>query len=359
MTELDRKLGYLRRALDENDLAAIRFRGIDWFAWATCGGSSTVLLAAESGVAEVLVTRDAAWALTDSIEADRLREEEVPAGLEVWQAPWNDYPRRESFIREVRGAGRMASDRPYGDEVPLPEGLRVERWSLEPEEVERYRALGREASQAMSEVLFAARPDWTGFQLAGAGAEAMWERGLEPLLTLVGDERRLPLHRHATAKGERLGDRAMLVFCARRHGLIASLTRFVYFREPTAAERKLNAAVAQVEAAVWRASRPGVTLGEAYDAIVAAYADTGHPGGELGHHQGGTAGYSARDNIGLPGSPVIIQENNALAWNPSLPGAKIEDTVIVSGDRLEIITDDPAWPHLTVDGLRRPDLLVR
>ena len=34
----------------------------------------------------------------------------------------------------------------------------------------RYRDLGREAAEAMSEVLRAARPEWTEYQLAGAGA---------------------------------------------------------------------------------------------------------------------------------------------------------------------------------------------
>ena len=58
MTELERKLSVLRACLDEGALGAIRFRGVDWFAWATCGGSNVVLLTTDVGVAEVLVTRE-------------------------------------------------------------------------------------------------------------------------------------------------------------------------------------------------------------------------------------------------------------------------------------------------------------
>jgi hypothetical protein len=71
----------------------------DWFAWATAGGSNTVLLAAETGVAEVLVTDEAAWILTDEIEAQRLKDEEVPAdaGYQWHISPVGTEPRSRSL----------------------------------------------------------------------------------------------------------------------------------------------------------------------------------------------------------------------------------------------------------------------
>ncbi|WP_225411195.1 M24 family metallopeptidase [Stigmatella hybrida] len=358
-SELDVKLARVRALLAQKGLGAVRLRGVDWFAWATCGGSNVVLLTTDTGVAEVLITRTGAWVLTDAIEAARLEEEEVPKGLPIWSAPWADKTRREAFVETQREGAPVASDRPTGSEVPLPTELVQSRWALLPQELERYRALGRESAEAMTEVMQAARPEWTGWQLAGAGAEALWARGIHPALTLVGEERRLPVHRHATASHEKLGARAMLVFCARRHGLFANLTRFVYFREPTAAERKLATDVAHVEAAAFRASRPGASLGKVYAALVEAYAAQGHPGAEAFHHQGGSCGYLSRDLVALPGMEAVLQPGNAVAWNPSLPGAKIEDTVVTGDGGLEILTADPRWPTVQVDGRARPDLLVR
>jgi hypothetical protein len=49
--ELAAKLAVVRESLDRNGLAALRFRRHDWFAWLTCGGSNTILLASEIGVA--------------------------------------------------------------------------------------------------------------------------------------------------------------------------------------------------------------------------------------------------------------------------------------------------------------------
>lgn len=357
--ELAAKLDIVRAALEREGAAAARLRGVDWFAWATCGGSNVVILTTEAGVAEVLVTRDDAWALTDQIEAARLAAEEVPIGLEVWAAPWNDLLARQAFVDGLVGDGKVISDRPLLGEAPLPPELVAAKRRLLPDEQERYRALGRDAAEAMTEVLHAAASDWTEWQLAGAGAEALWRRGIEPTLTLVGGEARLPHYRHATAANVPLGERAMLVFCGRRHGLYANLTRFVYFRNPTANEETLIEHVARVEAVALAASTPGATVADVYDVIVQAYADLGHPGEELRHHQGGTTGYLSREVFGLPGFRLPIEDNTALAWNPSLPGAKIEDTVITSRTGIDVLTVDPAWPTVEVDGRLRPDVLVR
>lgn len=358
-TELATKLDIVRAALERDGAVAVRLRGVDWFAWATCGGSNVVILTTEAGVGEALITKEGAWVLTDQIEAARLAAEEVPAGLEVWAAPWNDSVARQAFVDELVGKGKVVSDRPLLGEFPLPVELVAAKRRLLPAELERYRILGRNAAEAMTEVMKAAAPDWTEWQLAGAGAEALWRRGIEPTLTLVGGEERLPHFRHATATRKPVGARAMLVFCGRRHGLYANLTRFVYFREPTAEEETLIEHVARVEAVTFAASTPGTTAGAVYDVIVRAYAELGHPGEALRHHQGGTTGYLSREAFALPGLRLPIEEHTALAWNPSLPGAKIEDTVVTSRSGIEILTLDPAWPSVEVDGRPRPDVLVR
>jgi hypothetical protein len=97
--EVAAKLALLRSMLDQLGAGAIRLRGIDWFAWITAGGSSAVLLTAEVGVAEVLVTRDEACVMTDEIEAARLRDEEIGPGFTYHIAPWADLELREDYVR--------------------------------------------------------------------------------------------------------------------------------------------------------------------------------------------------------------------------------------------------------------------
>jgi Xaa-Pro aminopeptidase len=359
MTELQKKIDALRDLLRRAGIGAARLRGLDWTSWATCGGSAAVLLAAETGVAEVLVGEEDACVLTDDIEAARLRAEEVPEALPVVGGPWWDRERHARRVAEAARGRPVASDRPARGEVPLPAEAAAIRAALLPEEVARYRALGAETAAAVTDVLLAARPEWTGFELAGAAAESLWARGIHPALTLVGDARRLPVHRHPTPSRERLGARAMLVVCARRHGLYANMTRFVSFRLPTAEERALADDVARVEAAALDLSRPGATLGAVFDGLVAAYAAAGHPGEEARHHQGGPCGYLSRDAIAVPGSTVRLAAGGAVAWNPSLPGAKVEDTIRLGEDGLEILTVDARWPTVEIAGRPRPEVLVR
>jgi hypothetical protein len=49
----------------------------------------------------------------------------------------------------------------------------------------------------------------------------------------------------------------------------------------------------------------------------------------------------------------VVQERQAFAWNPTITGTKVEDTALVTGDGLEIITSTPDWPTIDIgDGLR-------
>ncbi|WP_017718266.1 M24 family metallopeptidase [Kamptonema formosum] len=353
--EVSRKLELMRSALSETGATAVRLRGTDWFAWATEGASNTVLLTAETGIAEVLVTAGDAWVLTDEIEAKRLLDEELPANYQLGVNPWADSAARESFAREAAAGGKILSDRPAGHEAPLPPSLSYHKRVLMSSELERYRRVGRLASEAMTEVLCAAKPAWTEWQLAGAGAQALWARGLHPALTLVAGERRLPLYRHATATGEAIGREAMLVFCARGYGLYANLTRFVSFGALSDKQAELHRHVREIESIALSVCQPETPLNTVYEALEQAYHRHGYLQAIQEHHQGGTTGYLAREIVANPLTSDPLAENMAVAWNPSLPGAKIEDTFIILSDgKLENLTLDPNWPTVEVEGRLRP-----
>ena len=348
--EVEAKLALLRDYLGKHGAAAIRLRGTDWFAWITAGGSSAVLHTTDTGVAEVLVTQDEAAILTDEIEAERLREEEVPPGFTFHVSPWAQLELRERYVLGVAGDGLVMSDRPHGDEQPLANGLRQRRMVLLPSEQARYRALGRDAAEAMTEVMRAARPEWTGYELAGFGAAALWRRGIHPALVLAAGERRLPLYRHPTPSNEPIGKRAMLVFCARRHGLYANLTRFVSFG-PAPQEQ---AALMEVEATGLAAVQPGKSLSAVYHAFAAAYNHADRQAAMDEHHQGGITGYQAREIVATASTATELETGMAFAFNPSFAGLKIEDTFLLGPQGLENLTLDPQWPAVTVHGRQRP-----
>lgn len=364
LEEVSSKLQFMRNALQEAEAVGIRLRGTDWFAWATAGGSNTVLLAAETGIAEVLVTASDAWILTDEIEAQRLKDEQLPNASEgspfkLHVSPWAQSSDREPFVREVTANGKILSDRPSGlfhdrsapAEFPLPASLIDQRRIMLPAELDRYRRVGKLASEAMTEVLSRAEPTWTEYQLAGAGAEALWARGLHPVLTLAAGDRRLPLYRHPLPTEEAIGRQAMLVFCARGSGLVVSLTRFVYFGRLPEQNKQLHHRIAEIEAVALDHSQIETPLNAIYQALAQAYEQQGYPNAIREHHQGGTAGYGAREVVATPETSDRLAANMVIAWNPSIPGAKIEDTFVLNSDHhLENLSFDSRFPHIAVEG---------
>ena len=348
------KLKLIREGLTETEATGIRLKRTDWFSWATAGASNTVLLTAEIGVAEVLVTETDAWILTDEIEAQRLEDEELPANFQLYVNPWADAAARESFVRDVTNGGKVLSDVCVGAKG-LPASLHRHKRVMMSSEIERYREVGRKASNAMTEVLRAAKPTWTEYQLAGAGAEALWATGLHPALTLVAGERRLPLYRHATPTRELIGREAMLVFCARGYGLFANLTRFVSFGSLKPEHAQLHHCVLEIEAECLNLCRPGTSLDTVYRALDSAYHHHGYPNAIREHHQGGTTGYLAREIVANLATTEALVAYTAMAWNPSLAAAKIEDTFVILKDGgLENLTFDLNWPSIEIEGRLRP-----
>jgi Xaa-Pro aminopeptidase len=257
--------------------------------------------------------------------------------------------------------GRVASDDGAYGTLNLKEDIAALRWSLTKEEAARFRRMGKLSGEAMAEAAHRVRRGWTEVRIAAELAGAIVKRGLEPSVVLVGADERLKRFRHPIPKPNRVKTTAMLVICAGGGGLISNVTRLVHFGKIPAELRKRHAACLQVECAMWAASRPGVEAGEVFRVGVAEYARQGYPGEWQKHHQGGPTGYEPRDYLGTPTERRKLVVNQALAWNPSITGAKTEDTILTTEKGVEVLTPTPNWPMLKVayDGRTylRPDIL--
>ena len=355
LQEIDAKLKLIRGLLPGR---ALRLRGSDWFAWATAGASNVVLLTTDTGIAEVLITADEAWILTDAIEAQRLADEELPGGFQLHISPWADASERESKVAAATKGMRVVSDRPHGGEQPLPVALLNAKRILCESEIERYRQVGRLAAEAMRETLLLAQPDWTEYELAAAGARALWARGLHPALTMAAGAERVQRYRHPVAQSALLGRHAMLVFCARGYGLYANLTRFVTFEPMDEPLLERHRDVAEIEAAGLDRCKPKASLADLYFTLERAYSARGYPGEIDNHHQGGTTGYLSREAIATPTQLDRLAVGNAIAINPSLAGAKIEDTFVITEHGLENMTLAD-WPTFECGTRPRPHILER
>lgn len=324
----------LQSLMVERGLGAVVLRDHANFAWYTGGADSRVERAIREGVADVIVTAGGEELVsTNVIEAQRLREEQV-SRLDVVESPWHE----RHDVRSVLGEGPFGSDLPIPKATPLGDDLARLRRVLDPDAVARLRGVGADATAALSEAAEAVTPGVTERELAGVLAGACHERGLDPTVLLAAADERVTLWRHPLPHDGVVSRRAMLVISAQRGGLYANVTRIVELEEPDRQLARRKAACDEILRRMREeATRPGRSLAEAFASCRGFYDDAGFPGEWRRHHQGGMTGYASREVIAMPDTDDAIEPGQAFAWNPSITGAKVEETFLLTAGGPEVV----------------------
>ena len=309
------------------------------FAWYTNGADNRVDHASPFGVADVLVTGDGEYVVTNNIEAPRMREEQTP-DFEVLEHPW--YADETPALRALIGDTSLGADFPLKDASDVSEEVAPLRYVLDPDALERYREVGADAAGAIDEAANAIEPGMDEREAAANLAGACRRRGLFSPVLLAAAEGRILRYRHPIPQGEKLERRAMLVASAERGGLYANVTRMVHFEEPNEdLNQRQNACETILRRMRDEATRPGRTLAEAFADCQRFFSEEGFPEEWELHHQGGMTGYASREIIATPHTQQAIRVGQAFAWNPSITGAKAEETFVLTEDGPEVITRIP------------------
>jgi Xaa-Pro aminopeptidase len=342
--------------LEAHDLDALILRDPANLAWYSGGGRSLIVEGPWPPVFDIVVLQSGDLLVADEIEVERLLEEELPGlGLEAEILRWG-VPRDAV----LPGGPRTGSDMAIPGQVDLAREIEAARRSLTPAEVDRFRALGVETSAAITQTIWSLKPEDREWDAAAMLAQRVLEIRAQPVVLLVAGQARLPRFRHPPPTSAAIGRRAMLVICARRDGLIANATRLVNFGPLDAEAHDAYARLLRVEAAFLDATLPGTRVGDVFRDGTEAYAANGFDVDEWRrHHQGGPAGYMPRDYLATSASDATVEDSQAFAWNPTVPGLKVEDTVVTGPDGVEVLTVDPAWPTVEVGGRTRPAILER
>lgn len=297
------------------------------FAWVTLGGLNHVLLSTHRGVAPLLVTAERAVVLAPVNEAARLADEEL-AGLpvDIEEVGWEDAAADLAPVAERFAGG------PVVDDAGIEEALRAHRSLLVPLEHERLVELARTAVAAADAVVNAVAPGRTEHEIGAELTHRLMASGTRAPVVLVAADERIARYRHPLPTEHEVVRRVMVVLVAERWGLHVALTRFAELEPPDAELATRLRGADDVLHAMRDATRPGETLGSVLTAAQRAYATAGFPDEWRYHHQGGSIGYRARERIAVPGDETPVRARMAFAWNPSIAGAKAEETIILGPD---------------------------
>jgi len=353
-SEFQTKIFILRVLLDKHSVDAVLLRRVSSFAWATRGAASYVNIATTEGATSLLITREHLYLVTNNIEAPRLEQEEklVDQGWEFQVSPWET---PQQALMNLTSGISLASDVAFPGSKDISIEIAHLRARLTLEEGERLRELGHLCAETISAAAQLIRPGLSEYQLAALLGGQAQQRGIQPIVNLIATDERIYRFRHPLPTGKTLDKYAMLVLSGRRRGLVCSITRLVHFGPLPDDLRERIIATAQVNATLIANSRPGQRLGDVLAQGQQAYARVGFPDEWRRHHQGGVAGYEPREYLATQTSPDVIAQDQALEWNPSIAGAKMEDTILVGTQSNEILTRTQLWPEMHIQTPGQPN----
>jgi Xaa-Pro dipeptidase len=370
--EANEKVERVRKALAAQKLEGLLIATERNLNWLTAGGKNNVVWAQRETPVKLLVTPARLFLIADNIEGPRMMTEELSGlGYEWIRYDW--YGSEAKALEPLVRGKRIAFDHPaaadaYGRSsrraAPVTFDFEPVYYPITAGERKKYRWLGRKTSEILEQVGMAVRPGMTERDVQYLLMREFWYWDIFPTVVLSAVDERFKTYRHPVVVGAELKDYVALNVCTRRWGLVVSTTRMLHFGEPAGRLAEAWEKGPAVMGAMLAASRPGNTLGAVVQEAQRAYRSIGYPDEWKLHHQGGMILTLERLYLVTPDDRTRIRPGMVLAWNPTVQGAKFEDTVVVNEDgTLENLTPTLRWPSVTVRVNGRnyqvPGLMVR
>jgi len=344
--EVAAKLDRVREWLTGSGYGAALFTTQPGVAWVTGGLEDRVVRNEEPALVWALVTETAAFLITTNIEQPRLAAEENLASFELHAVPWYSSGGLAE-VAESLADGQKLAEAPASLRMPLVAA-----------EAERLAALGADCARALEGTMRAWQPVERECDLAARIAAALEERLIFPSVLLVGGAARRRAFRHPVPTTAVTGRDVLAVVVGVRGGLNVACSRSASAGAPDRELAARHEAACSVEAAMITATGPGWRWADVLRAGQVAYREAGFDGEWREHVQGGPIGYLSREFDVVPGRPgaaEVIAAGTAFAWNPTVRGAKSEDTFVVGRSGPAVPVSNTAdWP-VTVAG--RPAIL--
>jgi Xaa-Pro dipeptidase len=355
--EAGEKLGRIRTFLARKGFTAMILGRRDNFAWFTGGGDCTVVRSSEAGFALLVVTRDSLHLVAQTMDGQRILDEEMQ-GIPVETAflRWHDVSREDKALA-IAGAGKVVADMPMRGAGALPAEIAKLHYPLTEGEMERCRSIGAASEVIIAGVADAIRPGMTEREV-----EAMF-LGEYARAGMASDER-IAKYRHPAPTRKKIERLVLLHPAVRSGGLHANVTRMVWFgdRVPDDTARRYQAAC-RIAAAAIALSTPGRTFASILEAQKALYRELGFGEEWHNHFQGGITGYLLADPTLCMDPAATVSPNQAFDWFITITGVKVEELSLTGAKGPEVPSVSGKWPSTsyTYEGrtVALPDILLR
>lgn len=354
ISEFNKKLQKVRALLKaDNTPAVLVGQQINLF-WLT-GARGYVNMFGDKGCFDILVTLDDVYLVTNNIEYDRLQTEELNIlKLKTLRYNWWNQD-AAAVIAEVLPPDKVKTD------LTLP-GFAALRYMLTADEIERFKDTAACTAKALDEVAVAINPGDSEKKIATMIRAACMKYGVAAFVCLVGTDDRAYKYRHPLPTFKKLDKYALMAVSGRKYGMYASVTRQVHFGALPDELAKRQQAVQEVDAAFILSTVAGAKVSDIFTAGVEAYQKVGYSNEWQYHHQGGLAGYNSREFRGTADCAQTVSVGQVFAWNPTIAGAKSEDSILITQNGPEILTKSNYYPQRLVEykgqAIARSEILI-
>jgi antitoxin VapB len=354
MSAFNERIQPLRDLMKAKGLDAFVLRRNPNLAWAIAGRAH-VPTTIDMACFDLIITHDSATAITNVVEAPRLIAEELPGEVTVKTIKWSEG--RDPLLPN---GSKVGSDQPGADRIDLGVEVEMMRASLIESDLARFQDICIDAAVALGNAMKQVESTDREIDVAGLITHSLWQADLEIAFLGVAGQERVHKFRHPLPTDSVVGNRVSASICAKRKGLIASVTRIVTFGEVTDQMIADYTSIFKVEAALLDATIVGNSFSDPINAAIAAYPANGFDADEwTKHHQGGPTGFLPRDWPANQTSARLIQSNQPIAWNPTGKGWKAEDTIVATNSGVKLLSIDPEWPAFEVKGRSRTFILQK
>ncbi|MFI3250656.1 MAG: aminopeptidase P family N-terminal domain-containing protein, partial [Eubacteriales bacterium] len=206
--ELDIKQARVRGVMEAKSLDAIFIKRQDNFAWLTGGGINYVGLG-EMGNCGLLITRDATYAVTNIVEAARMKDEEKleEMGYPIHSDVWHNNAYESDTIRKLVPSGKVGFDHGNAMGENVANDVKLLRFSLTEAEVERYQEGGYMTARAIEETISQTRPGETEHEVVGRLVKRIREFGMDVVSAMCASDERIYNYRHPVPTDKVIRDR--------------------------------------------------------------------------------------------------------------------------------------------------------
>lgn len=342
--EIEIKRNKLLKLIEIKNISGILLSKKWNFRWFTGGHDNNVVRTEDSSSVYLYINKSGNYLIATKSDAGRVFYEELNEfGFQLILYKWYD-ENIEDVIKNISGNSLVGCDYDNNIFMNLEDDLAKLRIDLTDYEVNKIKEFSKDYSNILTDFCLKLKTGLNEKKIADNLEYFFKNYNINFPVLMVGSDDRIYKFRHPIATDKKVKKYLLIATVAEKFGLHISISRSVYFGKVPKELQKKQEIVNLLEAKLCFNTLPGIMLKDLFKIGKNFYKELGYPDEWQNHTLGGIVGYKPREFLINALNTIKINKNNIISWNPTINGAKAEDTILVEENKISQLTIDKRWP---------------